>query len=172
MRLVARRVRGWGTMSPVPDPSAQQLVERELVRLVRRYRVAMARNASAVHPDLDVAGYSLVLAVVDAEDESGGAEVRVAAIEERLRLHKSTLSRGLAQLEALGLVQRVSDPADARARLVQLTGDGRERLRRVRSERRAVLEHVLDEWAPAELQVLGSALQRLNGQLERAVRAH
>lgn len=153
----------------MPDTTPQAHVERELIRLVRRYRVAMTRHATAVHPDLDVAGYNLLLAVVDAEGESEDAEIRVAALEERLRLHKSTLSRGLAQLEAMGLVHRVSDPSDARTRLVRLTHDGRERLERVRSERRAVLEQVLHEWPAADLTAFGDALGRLNVDLERAV---
>ncbi len=153
----------------MPDPTPQALVERELIRLVRRYRVAMTRHATAVHPDLDVAGYNLLLAVVDAEGESDSAEIRVSALEERLRLHKSTLSRGLAQLEAMSLVHRVNDPSDARTRLVRLTDDGRDRLERVRSERMAVLEQVLHEWSAADLAVFGDALGRLNADLDRAV---
>lgn len=164
---IVRRARRWHH-GPVPDPSAQTQVERELGWLVRRYRVAMVRAAEAVHPDLDVAGYTLLLAVVDAGQDRGGGVVRVAAIEERLRVHKSTLSRGLAALEGLGLVERLPDPVDARARLVRLTGDGRGRLERVRSERRAVLARALDGWAPADLGALGEALRRLNVDLDAA----
>jgi DNA-binding MarR family transcriptional regulator len=152
----------------VPTPSPQDAVERELTRLLRRFRRALSAYAVTVHPSLDVAGYSLLLAIVDAEGETEREDVRVAALEERLQLHKSTLSRGLAGLEQLGMVQRVADPDDARARLVRLTADGRQRLGRLRNQRLAVLARVLDAWRVEDLTALGALLERLNTDLEEA----
>lgn len=152
----------------VPTPSPQDVVERELTRLLRRFRRALSAYAVTVHPGLDVAGYSLLLAIVDAEAETGVGDVRVAALEDRLQLHKSTLSRGLAGLEHLGMVQRVADPDDARARLVRLTADGRRRLGRLQTQRLAVLARVLDSWRSEDLTALGDLLERLNTELEQA----
>jgi DNA-binding MarR family transcriptional regulator len=152
----------------VPTPRPQDAVERELTRLLRRFRRALSAYAVTVHPGLDVAGYSLLLAIVDAEAETGAADVRVAALEERLQLHKSTLSRGLAGLEQLGMVRRVADPGDARARLVRLTADGMQRLGRVQTQRLAVLARVLDSWRSEDLAALGALLERLNTDLEQA----
>lgn len=152
----------------MPTPSPQDAVERELTRLLRRFRRALSAYAVTVHPSLDVAGYSLLLAIVDAEAETGREDVRVAALEERLQLHKSTLSRGLAGLEQLGMVQRVADPDDARARLVRLAPDGRQRLGRLQTQRLAVLARVLDSWRFEDLTALGALLERLNTDLEQA----
>lgn len=152
----------------VPTPSPQDAVERELTRLLRRFRRALSAYAVTVHPSLDVAGYSLLLAIVDAEAETGREDVRVAALEERLQLHKSTLSRGLSGLEQLGMVQRVADPDDARARLVRLAPDGRQRLGRLQTQRLAVLARVLDSWRFEDLTALGALLERLNTDLEQA----
>lgn len=141
-------------------------VERELIRLLRRTRATLAAYAVAVHPHLDVAGYALLMAVVDCEQEAPGADVRVSGLAGRLALHKSTLSRGLATLERLGLVDRVQDPADARARLVRLTAQGRAGVARLRTERLARLARVLDSWPEPELQSFARQLERLNSALD------
>ncbi len=151
---------------PVPEPSAHEHVERELTRLLRRARVALATYAARVHPEIDLAAYTLLLAVRDATAERGGSPVRAAELAGRLGLHKSTLSRGLAQLEAFGLVERQPDPADARARLVAVSDDGTRRLDQVSSERRARLSEVLDRWDERDLETLAGLLDRLNTDLE------
>ena len=128
------------------DTTPHAEVERELTRLLRRSRVALSAYASQVHPDIDLSGYTLLLAVRDATAESDLGAVRAADLAGRLRLHKSTLSRGLAQLESIGLVERAADPSDARARLVRLSADGARRVEQVRAERRALLSAVLGRW--------------------------
>jgi hypothetical protein len=40
-------------------------VERKLTRLLRRARASSARLAAEVHPDLDAAGYAVLVTVVD-----------------------------------------------------------------------------------------------------------
>ncbi len=150
------------------DAGPQARVEHELTRLARRIRAALSAYAPVVHPRLDVAGYTLLLAIVDAERDGTTPDVRVAALADRLRLHKSTLSRGLARLERLGLVQRVADPQDRRARLVRLSPDGADRVARVRAERLAGLAQVLGGWPVADLVALADLLQRLNTTLDDA----
>jgi DNA-binding MarR family transcriptional regulator len=149
-----------------PGSSAHEHVERELTRLLRRARVALGSYAAKVHPEVDLAAYTLLLAVRDGVAEVGGGPVRAADLATRLGLHKSTLSRGLAQLETLGLVERQPDPSDARARLVALSADGARRLNQVTSERRARLSAVLDRWDAADMETLARLLDRLNSDLE------
>jgi DNA-binding MarR family transcriptional regulator len=151
---------------PAGESPAHESVERELTRLLRRARVALGSYAARIHPEVDLAAYTLLLAVRDGVAEGGGGPVRAADLATRLGLHKSTLSRGLAQLETLGLVERQQDPTDARARLVALSADGARRLNQVTSERRARLSAVLDRWDEADLAALARLLDRLNSDLE------
>src|SRR5690242_4792420 len=94
-------------------------LEVELTRLLRRARSAQQRTAAQVHPDLDSAGYAVLVTVRELSQSSGGA--RGGEVSDALGLHKSTTSRNLTTLETLGLVERIPDPQDARARQVRLT---------------------------------------------------
>jgi DNA-binding MarR family transcriptional regulator len=60
-------------------------------------------------------------------------EVRQSVLAERMGVEAMTLSSQLDRLEARGLVERVSDPADRRAKLVQLTDAADPVLKRVKA---------------------------------------
>jgi DNA-binding MarR family transcriptional regulator len=65
------------------------------------------------------------------------------------------------RLEDAGLVARGSDPADARVRTVELTGEGRTRLLAVREARIAHLSRELAELTDEERAALTIALPAL-----------
>lgn len=54
----------------------------------------------------------------------GLAPTRASDIAERAGISKQAVSKTLAELEALGVVERLPDPRDRRARLVQFTPAG------------------------------------------------
>lgn len=135
-------------------------LEVELTRLMRRARSAQQRTAAEVHPDLDSAGYAVLIAVRDLSASGGGA--RGGEVSEVLGLHKSTTSRNLTTLEDLGLVERIPDPDDARARQVRLTPQGAEALDRSVLGRRARLRAQLQEWEAADIAALARLLRKLN----------
>lgn len=72
-------------------------LEVELTRLLRRARSAQQRTAADVHPDLDAAGYAVLVAVRELSATGGGA--RGGEVSEVLGLHQSTTSRNLTTLE-------------------------------------------------------------------------
>ena len=80
-------------------------------------------------------------------------------------LHKSTMSRNITVLENLGLLERVPDPSDARARLLRLTPTGRTQVQRSRAGRRQRLADEMAGWSRADLEQLAALLKRLNDQL-------
>jgi DNA-binding MarR family transcriptional regulator len=135
-------------------------LEVELTRLMRRARSAQQRLASEVHPDLDSAGYAVLVAVRDLAESAGGA--RGGEVSDVLGLHKSTTSRNLTTLEQLGLVERIPDPDDARARQVRLTAEGAAALERSVSGRRERLRGMLESWDSAEIADLARLLRQLN----------
>lgn len=155
--------------SPVTDRAEQgeQLVadiEQELSALFRRSRSASLRLARRVHPDMDAAGYALI-SQIELGTASGGAGVRASDVAQTLGLDKSTVSRGITQLENLGLIERVGDPDDGRARLLRLTTTGAESFGAMRAQRQTEFRAILERWNPTDLADLGRLLARLNNDL-------
>lgn len=135
-------------------------LEVELTRLLRRARSGQQRTAADVHSDLDSAGYAVLVAVRELSAAGGGA--RGGEVSEVLGLHKSTTSRNLTTLEDLGLVERVADPDDARARQVRLTTKGAAALDRAFESRRERLRAQLRSWDAEDIAELARLLGRLN----------
>ncbi|MGW5051069.1 MarR family winged helix-turn-helix transcriptional regulator [Actinokineospora sp. NPDC004072] len=138
---------------------AAQALERELSKLFGRARSLSLTLAARVHPDLDGAAYALLLHLGDI------GPARAAEVVDRTGLDKSTVSRQIARLVDLGLVERVPDPSDGRARLVQLTAVGTERLAKVRADRRRQLRERVERWPTADLREFSRLLARLNSDL-------
>lgn len=136
-----------------------QDVERELSVLFGRARSFSLQLAAQVHPGLDSASYALLLHL-DAADPG-----RASDVAERVNLDKSTVSRQLARLQELGLVERVVDPSDGRARLIQLTAAGRQRLQAVRQQRRQELRARFATWSTEDLAEFARLLAQLNDTL-------
>ena len=80
------------------------------------------------------------------------------------------MSRQLARLAELGLIERSTDPDDSRGQLIQLTDAGAERLARARVARRDFFEHALRGWSATDLDHLAEQLARLNSSLDEARR--
>ena len=136
-------------------------IEEELSRLFRRSRTMMMGMARRVHPEMDASGYALVVQVGVAT-ESGRGGVRASQVAEALGLDKSTVSRSVAQLERLGVIERIDDPQDGRARLLRLTKDGARRYTAIRTQRRVEFEATLRRWDTEDLEALARLLYQLN----------
>jgi DNA-binding MarR family transcriptional regulator len=88
--------------------SARLLDELALRRVAEKPgRPKLRRSHTALFPHIDLEG------------------TRVTELAERLGVTKQAVSQALDDLEQLGIVERVADPADARARLVRFTERGR-----------------------------------------------
>jgi DNA-binding MarR family transcriptional regulator len=138
-----------------PDDAFARL-EREVGLLLRRSRAVSARLAGVLHKDLDGAAYGLLALLQDA------GPLRASDLVSRLALDKSTVSRQVATLVDLGLVQRTADPADGRAQVLTPSPEGTARLARIRAVRRARWEADLADWPTADVATLGHLLARLN----------
>ncbi len=138
-------------------------IEQQLSALFRRARSASMMMARRVHPDMDAAGYALISQIEFAG--GAGAGVRASEVAQALGLDKSTVSRGITQLETLGLIERVGDPDDGRARLLKLTPLGAERFSALRAQRQQEFRAIFDRWEAADLADLGRLLGHLNSDL-------
>jgi DNA-binding MarR family transcriptional regulator len=154
------------TTSPQVPFDLTHDVEYEVTRLLRRSRLRGMGTIAQIHPDLDFASYMLLVAITDAR--SPGADgIRGSDLADAVSVHKSTVSRGISQLERLGLVERVPDPTDGRARLISLTPIAAERIAAVQTARRATLARAIEDWDEHDLDALAQLLGRLNSALER-----
>ncbi|MFI6641287.1 MarR family winged helix-turn-helix transcriptional regulator [Streptomyces sp. NPDC050504] len=131
-------------------------LERELAVFLRRARASSGEMARELHPELEPAAYGLLVRL-----EEAGAQ-RATDLAGYFGVGKATMSRQLRALEELGLVTREPDPADGRASLVRLTGEGRERFGRVRSARRSRYMRKLAGWDKGEVAELARLLRQLN----------
>src|SRR5215211_1816393 len=96
-----------------PDSHAAYVaLEREIALLLRRSRAIQGRLAGELHQDLDGAAYGLLVLLDDA------GPLRASDVVGRLGLDKSTVSRQVASLVELGLVDRAADPDDGRAQVL------------------------------------------------------
>jgi DNA-binding MarR family transcriptional regulator len=141
----------------MPTEDELAVADRVGTAVVRLFRLIERKHAQrqAAHPDaLERATYYLLVHLV-----KGGPQ-RAVALAEAVRSDPSTISRQVAQLVRLGLVERTADPEDGRATLLVATAEGHrvfEENRRLRNEHIAAL---LATWAPADRETLGELLTR------------
>lgn len=131
-------------------------LERELMVFLRRARASSVDMARSVHPDLEPAAYSLLSRLAEV------GEQRATELAGYFGVGKATVSRQLAALERLGLVDRAPDPLDGRAFLMHLTEEGRSRVGRVQRARRERYRRRLASLDRVEVTELARLLHRLN----------
>ncbi|MFF5126006.1 MarR family winged helix-turn-helix transcriptional regulator [Streptomyces syringium] len=129
-----------------------ETIQRELTAFARRSRAAAAR----MHPELSLVSFALLAHL---EDQRG---CRATDLADRFLLNKSTVSRQVADLERLGLVERRPDPHDQRAQMLHLTARGTAALTQVSGHRRAAFRERLADWDEADLARFAAYLLRYN----------
>jgi DNA-binding MarR family transcriptional regulator len=132
----------------------------QLVRLVRLIERVQAQY-QAEHPDaVDRATYLLLVHL--AKD---GAQ-RAGALAEAVHSDPSTVSRQVAHLVQLGLVERVADPADGRATLLVATDEGRRVFDENRQLRNRRIAGLVSDWPEDERQTFARLLTRFTDSFE------
>ncbi|MEI7033954.1 MarR family winged helix-turn-helix transcriptional regulator [Streptomyces pratensis] len=132
---------------------ALEVIQRELTAFARRARAAAAR----MHPELPLVSYTL-LAHID--DRHG---CRATDLASHYMLDKSTVSRQVATLEKLGLIERHPDPADHRIQVLHPTEAGTRALASTQESRRAAYRERLADWTGQDLARFADYLLRYNG---------
>jgi DNA-binding MarR family transcriptional regulator len=140
--------------------AALRELEQQLVVLLTRVRHGSQRQARRIHPELRTSGYAVLLLL----HRLGRA--RATDLVAALDLDKGLVSRQVAHLERLGLVERTADPADGRAQLIALTGPGRAAVGQLHHEGREEHRRRLAGWSAAEIAELVAHLQRYNASLD------
>jgi DNA-binding MarR family transcriptional regulator len=93
------------------------------------------------------------------------AGTRVSVLAERAHITKQAMAQLVAHLESHGYVERVADPRDRRAKLVQTTSRGRAVFAVVREFVAEVDARLADRLGDAKVQQLRALLQELSDAL-------
>ncbi len=153
------------TERPPPAPVARVSagLERSLTRVGRAIlRLEVPAEALPDGVTVNRTGHWLLVRV------SESAPIRLSEIADSVELDLSTLSRQVRHLVEAGLLAKVPDPADGRAALLSLTGQGAAVLEAVSEARRRVLAEAIADWTDEERNALASGLLRLGAGLEHA----
>jgi DNA-binding MarR family transcriptional regulator len=140
---------------PIADHIGSQLVR--LVRLIERVQA----QYQAEYPDaVDRATYLLLVHLVK------DGPRRAGALAEAVHSDPSTVSRQVAHLVQLGLVERVADPADGRATLLVATDEGRRVFDENRQLRNRSLAAMMSDWPDADRTAFARLLTRFTDGFE------
>jgi DNA-binding MarR family transcriptional regulator len=90
-----------------------------------------------------------------------GDPMRMSELAEALGIVRRSATSVVDDLEQLGLVERIADPADRRAVGVQLTESGRKVMADARRRRRTAAGQVLNALSTSDLEVLRRLLQQV-----------
>ena len=141
-------------IDPTDDPF--RAVESELALLLRRSHTMSRQLARNVHPDLEPSASPLLARIAKTPD------VRASELAVLFGVGRGTMSRQLARLDELGLIERRADPDDSRGQLIRLTELGTRRSEDVRAAGRAFLRKALRSWSDEDAALLAGQLARLN----------
>jgi DNA-binding MarR family transcriptional regulator len=124
-------------------------------------RTARVLRQDAVAEDGLGAGTTAALATIRRDGPLTASEL--AEIE---RVKRPSMTRTLACLERLGLIERTPDPADGRSSLVSISTAGRDRLALLRRRKSAYLARRLAKLDPEEVATLARAAEILERMRE------
>ncbi|MFJ1599331.1 MarR family winged helix-turn-helix transcriptional regulator [Streptomyces sp. NPDC088261] len=145
--------------SPADDQAPGSLLRSDLHWLFARLKQGLATAETAVVREhgMTLWGYTVLMAIADAPTRSQLALAQAVSVD------KSKLVLVLDELEAAGLVRRRPDPADRRARIVEVTDTGRRVVDAARDEVEAIENNLLADLDPASRNALRAVLGRLAG---------
>ncbi len=139
-------------------------VGTQLMRLVRLLERKHAQY-QADHPDaVERATYILLVQLVKDGPQRAGA------LAESVHSDPSTVSRQIAQLVRLGLVERTADPEDGRATLVGATVEGLRVFEENRRNRNAHIAALIAGWNPADRHRFADLLGRFTTDFEHKIK--
>lgn len=148
-------------MAPEDELAVADRIGTAFTRMMRLLERRQAQY-QAEHPDaVERATYHLLVHLVK------GGPRRAVVLAEAVHSDPSTISRQVAQLVKLGLVERTADPEDGRATLLVATDEGRrvfEENRRLRNQGTATL---MSSWTDGDREALADLLTRFAEDYEQ-----
>ncbi|MEY9875843.1 DNA-binding MarR family transcriptional regulator [Streptacidiphilus sp. MAP12-33] len=147
----------------LPDTAHAELYDRlqyQVAIFARRVEQARIGALGDQRNSMDRAAFLLLNRL----DRTG--PVGVKALAQAMGIDSSTVTRQVAPLVDCGLVDRVPNPDDGRAVLLELSEQGRGRLSEVRASRQELMRMLLDDWPREEQESFVALLTRFNQSIE------
>lgn len=141
-------------MSDKTDFSAVLAGITQVGNALRRGRIeerAMQRSGIAVERP----GLTVLITL-----QTAGQPLRIGEIANRMQVVGPHVTRLLPDLERRGLVERVVDPDDQRARLIAITDDGTGTVQRYLGTVLGWMREALEDWSPEDRTMLLTLVQR------------
>ncbi|MBE7702047.1 MarR family transcriptional regulator [Oerskovia sp. Sa1BUA8] len=152
--------------TPPADESPLSALERELRVLTRRAGSSANAMAKRIHPDLDASAYPLLAHIW------ANPGVRGSDLAQQFGVGRATISRQLARLESVGLVDREVDPEDSRGQVITLTEAGATLLRTTHERRVDSISQALSDWSSEDVAALAGLLHRYSEDVVRWQATH
>lgn len=141
------------------NESVQQ--ERELPLALRAAYMALHRRTDAIFAEHGVTADQFVLLLALRE----GRSLTQRELADRISSDSSTVRAMLVLLEKNSLVARASHPTDSRAKTVELTTEGKRKLRKLWKVGQPIRDQMVDGLSRHEAEVLISLLGRVADSL-------
>jgi DNA-binding MarR family transcriptional regulator len=150
------------TPSTAPAPATSTptaMLSAEVVRLVRASHGMRAQIHAAQNDGIEWAASMLLFHLCKDGPQRSSALAAVVCVD------PSTVSRQIADLVDLGLVERRADPLDGRASLLAATEAGEARYQLLHERRDRAFAVMLADWSDDDVRALTGLLGRLNDTL-------
>lgn len=144
------------TQSEQTARSSSATLSHEVVRLVRASHAMRQQVLARTHEGLEGAAFALLMMLCKEGPQRTSALAAMACVD------PSTVSRQVAQLVELGLVERLADPRDGRATLLAATALGEAKHRVTHERRERAFDAMLADWPEDDVRRLAELLSRLN----------
>ncbi len=141
--------------APVSADAAE--IERAITRIA--YLITRARRHDRVRTVAAVPLDRAAVVILRQLAEAG--PVRSGELAARLQVEAPHVSRQVHRLRQAGYVDRVPDPDDRRAQLIELTPSGKAASDRIREVGISGMQAALAHWSPQELHQLATLLHRM-----------
>ncbi len=145
----------------MPSAPVVSEAERSLERLFRLTvnRAIHHRQTAAIGVDVTRAGYAILRTLAE------GGDLPMGQLAKRSSMDPAAANRQVRVLEDAELVERVTDPDDARLAVARLTTKGRRTHDRIVALRVEQMTDVLDSWSERDCAELVRLIDRLVADL-------
>lgn len=136
-------------------------IGHEVGRFIRGFKSLQAQTAHRIRHGVEASAYPVLFQLIEAPK-------RTTELATCLHADTSTISRQVASLVDVGLVERTHDPEDRRATILVATDAGRAAFAAMQRDRDRLMSQILADWSAPDIATLVRLLSRFNDDFDVA----